>query len=427
VEREASAAAALVASMAAGRLHPAAVWSDLGTFDAGQWRGAVDCVLSGDPCQPNSVAGKRGGADDDRWLLDRVIAIFDKSGAGTLFRENNSPLQSRHWKGWAAALRSEFSARARPEPATAGRDCSSWPTVQARDYRTVTGNEIDQRDNAMQNLNVATHFWEALAASDQWRTPSDLSKRGGSQHPDKRAAGGHTINLEDQAEWWPTPMAGSPGTDSYNAAGNSDFSRKALALAEAMQWETPSVAVTAGSRMTRGGDRSGELLLTGQALAASDQWASPRATDGEKGSPNQRGSKGDLMLSSQTAQWPTPAARDYKGANSTDHVTTNGTGRMHMDQLPNYVQHAFHPSPPDQATPAGPPSSPQRRRLNPLFVEWLMGWPTGLSGFDTAEMASCPLPRPSPGRGCMRCWMTTQRAMLSALLTIDPPQQGQLL
>jgi DNA (cytosine-5)-methyltransferase 1 len=88
VEREASAAAALVASMAAGRLHPAAVWSDLGTFDAGQWRGAVDCVLSGDPCQPNSVAGKRGGADDDRWLLDRVIAIFDKSGAGTLFREN---------------------------------------------------------------------------------------------------------------------------------------------------------------------------------------------------------------------------------------------------------------------------------------------------------------------------------------------------
>ncbi|WP_365894670.1 DNA cytosine methyltransferase [uncultured Sphingomonas sp.] len=88
VEREASAAASLVASMEAGRLHPAAVWSDLRTFDAGAWRGAVDCVLSGDPCQGNSVAGKRLGAEDDRWLLDRAIEVFDQSGADTFFREN---------------------------------------------------------------------------------------------------------------------------------------------------------------------------------------------------------------------------------------------------------------------------------------------------------------------------------------------------
>lgn len=88
VEREASAAASLVASMEAGRLHPAAIWSDLRTFDAGAWRGAVDCVLSGDPCQGNSVAGKRLGADDDRWLLDRAIEVFDQSGAHAFFREN---------------------------------------------------------------------------------------------------------------------------------------------------------------------------------------------------------------------------------------------------------------------------------------------------------------------------------------------------
>lgn len=88
VEREASAAASLVASMEAGRLHPAAVWSDLRTFDAGAWRGAVDCVLSGDPCQGNSVAGKRLGQLDDRWLLDRAINVYDQSGAAVFFREN---------------------------------------------------------------------------------------------------------------------------------------------------------------------------------------------------------------------------------------------------------------------------------------------------------------------------------------------------
>ena len=46
---------------------------------------------------------------------------------------------------------------------------------------------------------------------------------------------------------------------------------------------------------------------------------------------------------------------------------------------------------------------------------------------DTAGMASCPSPRPSHGCDCMRCWLTTQRAMLSDLLTIDPPAQAQLL
>jgi DNA (cytosine-5)-methyltransferase 1 len=48
----------------------------------------VDCVVSGDPCQPNSVAGRGLGADDDRWLLDRVIDTFDRSRAARLFREN---------------------------------------------------------------------------------------------------------------------------------------------------------------------------------------------------------------------------------------------------------------------------------------------------------------------------------------------------
>jgi len=37
--------------------------------------------------------------------------------------------------------------------------------------------------------------------------------------------------------------------------------------------------------------------------------------------------------------WPTPAARDYKGANSEKHCKVTGTGRKHMDQLPNAVAH----------------------------------------------------------------------------------------
>lgn len=41
----------------------------------------------------------------------------------------------------------------------------------------------------------------------------------------------------------------------------------------------------------------------------------PRATDGTKGGPNQRGSSGDLMLPSAVAMLPTPTTRDHKGHN----------------------------------------------------------------------------------------------------------------
>ena len=52
---------------------------------------------------------------------------------------------------------------------------------------------------------------------------------------------------------------------------------------KAAKWEAPSVAVTDGTRLTRGGDRSNELLLTGQAVEASKQWAAPAAQN-HKGS-----------------------------------------------------------------------------------------------------------------------------------------------
>lgn len=213
-------------------------------------------------------------------------------------------------------------------------------------------------------------------------------------------------------------------------------------------WETPSVAVTEGSRLTRGGSRSTELLLSGQAQATSrlwttpcaddtgtrtkrygqggtalsmqaDQhWSTPKASDGEKGGPNMRGSKGDQPLPAQAAHWPTPLTADDG---------RKVTARSAQTQLCNIAeawpdQH----SRPAHPTQAGGRSSPERRRLNPLFVEWLMGWPEGLSGFDTAETASCHSPQPSHGCGCMNCWLTTQRAMLSDLLMIEPPAQGGL-
>lgn len=88
VERDAFAAAILVARMAEAALDQAPVWDDLATFDGRPWRGRVDLVAAGIPCQPFSVAGKRRGLADERWLWSAVLRIIDETAAPALFLEN---------------------------------------------------------------------------------------------------------------------------------------------------------------------------------------------------------------------------------------------------------------------------------------------------------------------------------------------------
>jgi len=88
VEREAYAAAALVARMEDEALDRAPVWDDIKTFDGGPWRGLVDIVSGGYPCQPFSVAGRMRGADDPRHLWPDVRRIVGEVRPGLCFFEN---------------------------------------------------------------------------------------------------------------------------------------------------------------------------------------------------------------------------------------------------------------------------------------------------------------------------------------------------
>jgi len=67
-EIEAFACANLVSKMEAGLLDPAPVWTNLKTFPWDSFRGKVDILSGGYPCQPFSSAGKRLGKDDPRHL-----------------------------------------------------------------------------------------------------------------------------------------------------------------------------------------------------------------------------------------------------------------------------------------------------------------------------------------------------------------------
>jgi DNA (cytosine-5)-methyltransferase 1 len=77
MEREAVAVARLASAMEEGLLAPAPIWSDVRTFPGRPWRGLVDGLIGGIPCQPHSVAGQQLGEEDERdlWAPARRIIV----------------------------------------------------------------------------------------------------------------------------------------------------------------------------------------------------------------------------------------------------------------------------------------------------------------------------------------------------------------
>lgn len=88
IEREAYAAASIVARMADKTLDQAPIWDDLTTFDSGPWRGIVDIISAGFPCQPFSLAGNRKGDADERWLWPHIERIICDLRPRFVFLEN---------------------------------------------------------------------------------------------------------------------------------------------------------------------------------------------------------------------------------------------------------------------------------------------------------------------------------------------------
>ena len=96
VEWEPYAASVLVQRQNDGILPPFPIWDDVQTFDGRPWRGIVDVVSGGFPCQDISAAGKGAGIDGERSGMWREMArIICEVRPRYAFIENSPMLTTR--------------------------------------------------------------------------------------------------------------------------------------------------------------------------------------------------------------------------------------------------------------------------------------------------------------------------------------------
>ena len=96
VEWESYPASVLLARQNDGILPPFPIWDDVQTFDGKSWRGIVDVVSGGFPCQDISAAGKGDGLDGERSGMWKEMArIISEVRPRYAFIENSPMLTIR--------------------------------------------------------------------------------------------------------------------------------------------------------------------------------------------------------------------------------------------------------------------------------------------------------------------------------------------
>jgi len=273
-EREAYAAAVIVARMEDAALDHAPVWDDVGTFDGRRWRGAVDLVAAGFPCPPVSVAGKRKGDNDERWLWPDVFRVWQETGAPWLFVEN------------VAGLRSSDIGDRSSVPVLGGIP-DEWAGASERALQLIL------RDLAAGGYSAE---WISLSA-EQLGAPHQRDRVFLLAHADER--GGH----KDGAGGHPAIAGGRPDNGSQSGERLE---------ATAKMWPTPPAGDVAGGRTTKGKARQGETGLR----KVAQKWPTPKQkTGGPEGraSRARRGAGGE-DLDASARMWGTPRAAEWKGA-----------------------------------------------------------------------------------------------------------------
>ena len=204
VEWEPYAAGVLLARQNDGILPPFPVWDDVRTFDGRAWRGIVDVVSGGFPCQDISCAGKGAGIDGERsgmWV--EMARIIGEVGPRFVLVENSPMLTLR---GLGRVLSDLVALGYDARWGVLGADDAGAPHVRKRIWivgelddakrvgRPARGHDHGEHDGDF--VGAADQDAVEVADADAGRCAQCDAGQWGLSKPD---AGGETISDADEA------------------------------------------------------------------------------------------------------------------------------------------------------------------------------------------------------------------------------------
>lgn len=403
-------------------------WSDEARRKAEALKNRMTSLNAKGPTLPECPQGCIAVLHEGHWWTPQM-SLFDETGLTPFsgsFPKSGSMRNGVIYKQPPLALR------------TSGSESSSWPTpraqedncsAEATDARAERArkkyNAGEYGDNSgppsMNSLNYVTQMWptphgfqagngpdgnEFSMAIRAWPTPRAEDSESCGNHPEA------TDSLTGAVGLWATPTAhdGRRPTDT-SSTQNANLQRDAELRA------TPN-AMARGS-VSRGGERVNEPLLAGQvqmkmidsqsAIDAGDTGLPARSDDA--------GNAANFSAADSAKQWATPDCNTSSYSNglfgqnireqAATWTPTEADFKRWEENNKTLDTYGFFPGPnksesslPVAATStAGVELSPteattsERRRLNPAFVCWLMGWPWWWTraeriNFAAREMAS---------------------------------------
>ena len=302
------------------------------------------------PTPPES-SGK-SGQPSSSWRTFQESWGITTSGSGQSYGE------------WATQLRKDYSRRMKSAPRTLDNGSSSWATSTNRDEKD-RGCSQDGRRNKGPALGRDVLNWPTPNTGPQndedakWQDRRALAK-------EKHGNNGFGLTLGMATSVWPTPRA----TDGPKAGSPTNDNLPA----KVRRWPTPTTAPEAPNTNTTATASTGAYTCG-------------------KGNPETP----SLKLDGAARKFPTPSVSDIKGFDGPNKASPSKNWEVYS-RLARMTSTSGHEC------------STKCRRLNPLFVERLMGWPggwtllpTGLRDFESSVME----------------WSRWWRLMRSALSQLD--------